>query len=362
MKNTVLQELSEAFRALQARRYAFSWSTVRACLMGQYALPTAVGWDALTQKYMDLGPNHKSVAAALSAAKELYKISVRYGTRAVTTFKVGPANAAALINASRVLIKIDSRFKATFPYPLNGEDLKSAPFNGEIVDRRTSPEGVVRLTACCKRAYRERSEIDVAQLDEDAIKALKGFDQVIGVTCGYVQAFDAIIINPSAGTVEIHIDFSSPSPHSEGDVAVYTKYYATLLNRLIPQPDNQPNLLHRPENLFDRIQKFYDQKDGNVISLAHATGTNSVKVERMRAKGDDLRKEPFHEEGLKAIFSTDIFAISKAWDGEVKSVRPTIDLPGKVSLAGADDARLDYAVIQNCSCVEDFKFAMQKLN
>ncbi|MCG2596085.1 hypothetical protein [Achromobacter insuavis] len=355
-------DLLNVFRALQTRRHAFSWNAVRTTLGARFSLPTATGWDNLIQKYQALSPTHKHVAQGLAAAKETYKVSTHYGTRAVTIFDVGQSVATTLAKKTISLLDSTSIFCTTYPYPVDGATLERAPFNGAFVARTLSAsDDSVRMIACSKRAYKERNTINVGSLSQSTVNDLDGYDEVIGIKSGFVQAFDSIVVRPKDGTVEIHIDMCSPSPLSDADLTQYTAYFVSILNDLVPPPANVQKYLYRPRNLFGCVQKFYDDPAGNVISLGHATGTNSVKEERMRKKSDDLRKEPFHQKGLAAIASTDIYAIKKAWPGELTMLAPTVSLPGKFSQAGAIDARIDFAIIENCSSKQDFMFAVAQL-
>jgi len=354
-------DLIKYLNATRARQNSFSFGTVRAILNEKFGVPTAQGWDLLIQRYHAISPTHKDLQPALAGAKEAHKASILYGNRALTIFEVPHSVASVMLRTCQKLVNPQSVFAASFPFPVDRSTLERSSWNAEFVKFvRNTEDNSVRLIACSKRAYRERKTIDVGSLTAAASQALGSYDEVIGVTSGYVQAYDSVVIRPN-GRIEIHIDMCCPMPLAESDIIQFMKYYIDVLNTAFPPPPNQQKHLYRPLNLFGLVQAFYDDNDGKVRNLGHATGTNSVKQERMRSRKDDLRVEPFHRKGLAAIDSTDLYSIEKTWSGELSSVFPSVTLPGKFSMAGDIDARIDYAIVGNCSGKIDFDQTVARL-
>lgn len=355
-------DLIKYLNATRARQNSFSFGTVRAIFSEKFSAPTAQGWDLLIQRYQAISPTHKDVQAALAGAKEAHNASIWYGNRALTIFEIPAHIANTMIRQCQKLVNANNAFARSFPFAVDRATLERSSFNAEFVKMVKNPsDNSVRLFACSKRAYRERQTIDVSSLATAASQALDSYDEVIGVTSGFVQAYDSVVIRPS-GRVEIQIDMCCPMPLSESDIVQFMKYYIDVLNTAFPPPPNQQKYLYRPVNLFGLVRAFYDENDGKVRNLGHATGTNSVKQERMRSRKDDLRVEPFHQKGLAAITSTDLYSIEKSWKGALTSISPTITLPGKFSMAGNTDARIDYAIVANCSGKIDFDQTVARLH
>jgi hypothetical protein len=106
-------------------------------------------------------------------------------------------------------------------------------------------------------------------------------------------------------------------------------------------------------NFFPKIASLYATADGVVEHIGHVTTSGSNKSERMRAKEKDLRKEPYHQEGLKAINGgTDLFSISKRWDAGGYYIG--IEIPGTHKQAGDPTAKVQVAVIDGCRNGADF--------
>ena len=193
--------------------------------------------------------------------------------------------------------------------------------------------------------------------DQAVRDVLQQYDEVYAVRRGLTQAFDRLIFDASKGRAELHIDMCCPLNTEE--LTHIAEKYREKVNEFADAYGVE-GFLQGPKNLFSKIEDFYNTTDGTVISLGHATGTKSVKEERMRQRNLDLRTELFHEHGIKAIKSTDAFAIKKGWkarDGHV----PSIQIPGHFSMAGAVEPIVSYAVLENCMTQNDFNSLVKRL-
>ncbi|MGT2493088.1 hypothetical protein ACU4GD_27890 [Cupriavidus basilensis] len=141
------------------------------------------------------------------------------------------------------------------------------------------------------RAIREREPISLEDMSEEVQEVLRSYDEIIGVKTGFTQAFDAVVVRPAQGRIEVHIDMCAPI--STDDFRVFNSYYTRIIGNQFMAALGMRESILEPINLFPFVQRFYDDKDGNVISLGHSTGTNSVKEERMRARKQDLREGAF---------------------------------------------------------------------
>ncbi|WP_156444496.1 hypothetical protein [Burkholderia sp. MSMB1826] len=327
----IKKELIQYLEALRARSDCYPVRFVTARLRAA-AMPTAQGWPPLLAKYNDVVMSRDSLIACRDLVKEIYLDSLLVGERAVSVFKISPAEAVEAGKRVVALVDSDSEYAERFPLPLSESKLRRASFNGVFCHAVTQADKSVRVFACCKRAFRMREPIDLTELDGDARSALDGYDEVIGVRSGFVQAFDSIIFRPS-GSVEVQIDISCRL--TRDDFAKARNFYTERLNSFFGERfQNEKWLLHA-ENFFPLIAKLYAQNDGFVNSLGHATTTQSIKEERMRGRKSDLRREQFHEEGMKAISGdTDEYSIRKAWLSNDGARAPTVSISGHFSIAG----------------------------
>ncbi|WP_346727696.1 hypothetical protein [Escherichia coli] len=115
------------------------------------------------------------------------------------------------------------------------------------------------------------------------------------------------------------------------------------------------------KNIFTAIDKLYKSADGTILKLGHATGTGSVKEEKMRKRKDDLRKEKYHAAGLAAIGGkTNNFSISKQWNGAHNNIL-TMHVPGHFSLISSSLPFINHVIIEGCVCKSDYELLMSKV-
>ncbi|WP_186125057.1 hypothetical protein [Burkholderia gladioli] len=355
LKNDIMTVLD----ALRARQDCYSFRLVAAQLKSA-KMPTAVGWPPLLEKFHDMVASRERLIECRNEIRRIYLNSLVAGTRSVSIFEVSKGEAAIAAKGVAALIDGSSDFAKAFPLPVSNENLRKAGFNGVFCAILNYPDGSVRLIACCRRAFRTREEIDVANFEGDARVALEGFDEIIGVRSGFVQGFDSILIRPNLGVVEIQIDIACRL--TRDDFAKARNFYADRLNALFGEKFNNDKWLLLPKNFFPLISKLYTSADGYVNSLGHATTTRSIKDERMRGRRSDLRKETFHDKGMAAILgATDEYSIRKGWDTADGERTPTVQISGHFSIAGGDDVRISYAIIDGCVDEEDFAMVMSKL-
>ena len=316
------KELLSYLEALRSRQECYPYTIVRARLNAA-KMPTATGWPPLLVKYNELVASKDRLIECRDEIRAIYLDSLLVGTRAVSVFKVTPQEAQIASEGVGALVDAASEFAVRFPLPLSDSKIRRASFNGVFCHVIAHPDGSVRVFVCCKRAFRKREAIDLNVLDGSARSALEGYDEVIGVRNGFVQAFDSIVFRPSAGTVEVHIDMSCRL--TRDDFSVARNFYTDRLNGLFGERFGNEKWLLLPENFFPLISKLYARKDGFVNSLGHATTTNSIKEERMRGRKSDLRHEQFHEKGMEAIHgNTDEYSIKKGWLSADETRVPTV--------------------------------------
>ncbi len=351
-RDEVIKRL-EAIRARSSYSFRLVQSVLRA-----YGLETAAGWNQLIANYQSLDYSKVSVSSCLSVLDYLYSSSICASNAAVWVWNISPEDAGVLISKTHELISDKSLFYSSFPYPIDNGVLMSAPYNGEFVGRYDEHQDII-LFSCSKRAYRSRESISLQDLPIGARQSFYGFDELIGIKSGYIQAFDRVVISP-AGRLELHLDMCCNM--SVEDMEQYKNYYVKLLKAFAERVLGSPApWFDFSINFFPKIVDLYNDPDGEVLALEHTTSTKSVKGERMRSRKLDLRKEAFHVEGMKSIPSTDIFAIKKGW--KTRSVGDhsySISIPGKLPSAGGALGFTRYILVEGCLDFSEFEMAVSK--
>ncbi len=354
------EEFLKLLRAVRSRSASYSFRSVQAILKAA-EMPSSNGWDPLLTKYetldyddasLDWDHYHKTLL-------EIRAASTLAGTTAVWLFKAPPVDVAELQRKVVSSISKTSPFSVSYPFPLSETELSSQSFKTVPVSVENLGGGRTAVVACGKRAYREREQLSPDDLREDLRAGLGNFQELIVVRSGFTQAYDRLVFDPAAGHFEIHLDLCCPLNTDELQqmLEAYIDRIKGPTEKAIGR--NLP-WLHKPINLFPRIAKLYRQDDGVVHLLGHVTSTKSVKVERMRSQLLDLREELFHKKGRAAVSDTDAFSIKKGWPTSRGNV-PAVFIPGHSGQAGAADAVVRYAIIENCATVQDLDGVVARL-
>lgn len=344
--------------ALQSRSISFRFLQAK---LRDNDIDSAQSWPKLLHKHHNDPADPEVLAEWEAVLKAMYKNHVYYGDKAVAIFEVGIGEANALAQELSGLVAPDSPFSANFPLPLSGEELQrisSTPIPTRVV-RRAS--GHKRLVFGVKRYVRSREDVDITGYEESVREAFAGYDQLVGIRCGYVQGIDFVLINTDLGQLEVYVDTSA---HVAGEdisrsLRYYENYFRDWATRILRTADP----LGRPKNFLPLVRTLYDAPDGCVISLGHSTATASLKDERMRRKNVDLRDEPFHLGGLANVQNlTDVYSITKTWPRGNGSLCPGANIPGHFSCIGTDPRSIEYAFITGCEDNNDFDSVMSKLS
>jgi len=351
-------DLLTIFKALKGR--SFSLRIIQAKLrLGKN--DKVKGWDALFKKYAQI-PSTKDIFGNTleSEFKELYLNHLFYGTKAVIMFSLQKNEARFLINKLSAFDYESSFFRKTYPLPLSEDDLKIQSSN-LIPTAYYEENNIFRVISCAKRTVKTSEFINYEIFDSSVKEALKEYDEVVVRKSIFYQSFDNLIIYPNDNRLDIHIDLSKPwgtdNFFNLADLKKSIEAHIKLLHKL-------GVTLEKPKNFLPCIPKLYEEEAGAIHKLGHSTGTDSTKDEKMNKKQLDinLKKELFHEEGLKAIGgSTNYFAITKVWKSVHDFGLPELIIEGKSAGAGGLNASVTHAIIGGCYCKEDFEMVISKL-
>lgn len=327
-------------------------------LLREHGLDTAKGWGPLLEKFRKPAPSAEAMARRKAGVRATYLDLVRYGDKALAVF---PIDATVVPNLTGVLPTINepgAHYLKTYPLPLddrqlNPLDLLPHAVAGDVVGDDEF------LELCSKRYYTVRDEIDTADLGDGVRKAFDGYDSLIGVRRGVYQAHDFVVFSKARSSVEVRVDVRRGMTGK--DITEAIGHVRAYVNGALKKLIGIDFVLASRQNFFPQIEHLYTEDDGRVACLGHATGTSSIKDERMRRRRDDLREETFHKEGLRALGETNPYKIIKTWEGEFAFSRPGVTIPGHFSLAGDAAASIDYVIIDHCVCRNDFELARSKL-
>lgn len=347
-------------RAVKSRSSSYSFRLVQAHLRA-HDMPSASGWGPLLAKYDAL--NYDAIPTFwndyLQALQSLLYNAIRCSSSVVWFFEAPTDELNGLIRWLPGLVDQSAPFHRAFPYPLDEDDLRNQSMTPVSTKFEVFSDEYV-LFMCAKRAFKEREPVVFTDMAANVRDALSGYDELIGVRSGYTQGFDRIIVRPQAGYLELHIDLCCPLNTDE-----LVQYCGTYISRfkdaIRPLSGDSLSWLGDAKNLFPRIAALYNAQDGRVLSLGHATGTKSIKEERMRGRDLDLREELFHKHGIEAIQDTDAYSIKKGWPSPTGSCVPSAEIHGHFSRAGAAHAAVQHAIIENCATPSDFDLVRSKL-
>lgn len=347
-------------QSIRSRSSSFSFRLVQAALRAA-ELPTASGWEALLAKYeeFDYAAVDIDLEGIIGSLTSLHRQSCLAGVSAVWSFDAPEGVVAAMMPHLNDLLDPQSAFATPFPHPVEPDVLAKQGFAVRFVAIDKLGDGDVAVIGCGKRAYREREQIEAGALLAPVFEFLGSFDELIVVRSGLTQAYDRLAFRPETNRVELHVDLCCPM-NSADLQQLYLAHMDHVKLKMKAATGLDMAWLNQPRNLFPYIKKLYNNADGIVISLGHATGTKSIKEERMRGQRLDLREELFHKHGIEAIDGTDAYSIKKGWPERQGNV-PSVFIPGHFSNAGAADAAVRHAIIDGCGTVDEFQRVLGKL-
>lgn len=349
-------ELRNYLDGLRQRQINFRDLTA---VLRQNDMPTAVGWGKLLPKFDSL-PADADLGTYVEILKRLYGNHVLYSERAVVVFQFQEGELAPLVSGIDSWVETNSVFAERFPFAVEEEMLKtlsSDPVYTRILASKSGKNGHTMI-CCSKRYVRSREVIDYSEFPEAVLKALAAYDEIVGVRSRFVQAFDTLNFRVSEDRIILTIDLCGNL--SLQDVGRAIIVHMGMLQDRLASSGFKGDLGELRVNFFPKIASLYATADGVVEHIGHVTTSGSNKSERMRAKENDLRKEPYHQEGLKAINGgTDLFSISKRWDAGGYYVG--IEIPGTHKQAGDPTAKVQVAVIDGCRNGADFRKVLNYL-
>lgn len=274
-------------------------------------LGTAIGWKQLQEK-IESGTVEQSLAIELVLQK-LHSELVISGTKDVHVFSLDDEQeAAAVVAAFDEIVIPDGPFVKNYPLPISATLLSKQSREIKITHKVTRANGDVSLVFCSVRTEVDRTEYTMSEVSEAIQVAFDGYDSFLAMKKREYQIFDITTIRKSLKRIEILIDH----PDRLRDKETSEDRCLALLGAVSNCAGilNQLYTINTPTNLFPCINSLYLQfGEGLVQKLSFRAPSKSLKKESVSSK-DDLRKEPFHEAGIKAVGTITVFDITVFWE------------------------------------------------
>src|SRR5690606_2202634 len=153
---------------------------------------------------------------------------------------------------------------------------------------------------------------NINQVSEAVRTSFEGYVEFIAIKKNEYQVFDVVTLRKSLNRLEILIDhpekIREPETIEDRSLALFAALHGNVV--AIDALYNQ----NSPLNLFPCINSLYSNfREGRVQRLSFRAPSKSLKRETV-STDDDLRKEPFHEAGIKAVGTITPYDVTIVWD------------------------------------------------
>lgn len=281
------------------------------------------------------------------------------GEKFTKIYDVGSDTRKALQDHVLSMEPEDGFLKQAYPLSVLPSDIEKVGGEPKLVSVIGNDDGVGAVFSS-SIFITKREKISVYELEDDPSGLRERFDELIGLKHQLVQMFNVLWMPHEGRYIEIRTDLPDGMPM---DVAQNVQ--STLrktVNRL-----GKTDLDH-PVDLYPVLASIYDDdKEGQVVELGFSTTSASVKHERMRKAGLDLRSEPYHLAG-KAGLGTPIepFRLSVVWylpRGEHRA-KPELSLVGTArgrTTADNNAVEISGAIIRNCAGRGEYEHVIERI-
>lgn len=320
-------------------------------------LPTSNGWKKTIDKLTPLFSNSNSQSSIDDATIKIDNIlinSILYANKSCQLYKISEVQTEQIKNhfTNEEVQVTFSPFSESYPLSLDTVQLNEQPLS-PLLSHIYHQENKITLIYCSKRYFTSKEDIFVSELSEEAQQDLSDYEVLVGVKRDVYQAYDSVYIDLDKNLIILKIDRSD-----ELSALEITRNMNTLSEVFLEYIQQQycHDFNFTPINIFPAIQKLYNTSDGKVTGLGHLTNTASSKLEKMKFKRDDLRREPYHNGGKQAVNNLiNCYHISKIWhEGE-------LHICGRSSLISHETPEIFIAQIYQVINGNNFQSIIDKL-
>jgi hypothetical protein len=284
--------------------------------------------------------------------------------KATSYFPIDPSKTSAVKAVLESVQLHKGEMLDSFPLSVSADQLKKDDGNLKVV-HRFSDEFGVGIIYSRKRVFTISEEYERSNFTAPMLAQFPEHDKIVAIKHYDHQTFDVVYLNVEHNVVELRADITrsdvllqtvKQQERSIEDLRKVAQLY--FLNAL------KEKIFESPKNLFPLIKKIYSDPAGAIKKLGFSTTTGSIKTETMKG-GVDLRQEPFHLNGAKAInHQMTLFEIAIIWhrvDIDSGKTKPELYVPGthqnSVSLA----PRCDFAILKGIRSNCDSNFVLKKI-
>jgi hypothetical protein len=347
---------------LENLRKRVPWTVMREMLQ-QCELRVSRGWDKTIQHLVTESNKKNDLVSNFERLRALYCNHLLVGEKAVKFFQVEKQKITDLVLLFQTYQPEETPFHRIYPFALPEEQLEeindSSP---KLVEIKDSEHNLV-LVFCANRLFTKRIEIDPERLTEENKKG--SYAGVFATERFSRQIFDIIVLWKDTGLVEVRVDNIEEITSQEranSFIQVITKF-----NSLMKELLKDGTFLQEPVNFFPLIKNLYDDfNEGKVCELGFTTDGGSIKHERMRRGGLDLRTEAYHKAGREAVDHITPYRLAIVWkflsDSSGMQSQPELLLPGNAKDLNRTKQNLDEVIINKCTGLEDYYFLFEKLS
>ncbi|MCI3908831.1 hypothetical protein MQC82_04560 [Pseudomonas viridiflava] len=251
-------------------------------------------------------------------------------------------------------------------FPLSVEIKKISKDNGDLkaVHIFSDSHGV-GVVFSRKRVFSVSEEYSRDKFTSQLLVEFPNHDKIIAIKDYYHQTFDVAYFNVAHNVLELRADITRSDSllqtvkQQEKSIADLKAFVQVLLFNVM-----KVKVLAEPRNLFPLIKRIYADPAGAIKKLGFSTTSGSIKTETMKG-GIDLRKEPFHLNGAKAInHEMTLFEISIIWhrkDIDNGNSTPELYVPGNHMNSVSLEPRCDFALLKGIRTNDDSNFVLTKI-
>ncbi|MCG9584614.1 hypothetical protein L1D13_23895 [Vibrio tubiashii] len=251
--------------------------------------------------------------------------------------------------------------KDSINYPYFDEDTDNILNHEQKLTDISIQDESVLLTFASLRALVETVEIDVGYFNQ--INAANPFPKELydikAKKKVFKRYYDQVFINTKTSQIELRLDTASVV--SKKDLEESFRALQEAFVSIVRKTTKSEELKIKTANIFKAVPGSYEFSDKRVCELGFLVG-DVIHHEKMRATKRDLRNELFHQGGKNNIELTKhdltVFRIAlRARKTFGEGIYETeAYMPGLAKMvASATPPCLNYVIISNCICAEDYK-------
>ena len=339
----------------QSMRRRIPWNVAR-IIFNETGIETGLGWEKTRSKISaeDIGKDRLG-----ELIDRLHQHNL-CGEKFTKLYKLSESEHEQTVKKLLDLAPSDSPFAKAYPLSLPVSDFPEDAHTPRLVSVTKDDDGVGIVFSAVIDIV-TRVPIVISEAIAAASPLMNSYDEIIGLKREKRQVFNAIRASHHHRYLEVRNDI----PQGVTSDLAHGMHSAmrSVLNDLTDLS------IETPVDLAELIERMYDDEgEGIVVELGFVTTTGSVKNEKMRRQGLDLRQEIYHKSG-KAGLPTKIepFRLSLRWlIDRSKKLRSQPELGligtsrGRHKLNG-EAVSVTGAMVRGAADQSDYEFVAEKM-